>query len=142
MEDIGRPRLDRRKNAVLAAIEHLEISLKVLRGYTIERPEAREMAVLLQQISEQVAVATKPLEINIDPDWIREKAEAEEGYSIGAGIPSELLTTKMLRALTDNPTMDDLHGDRSDHPACPKCEFCIQCGDCDKYGCGRNEEEE
>ena len=37
------------------------------------------------------------------------------------------------------PTMDDLHGDGSDHPACPECGFCLTCGDCQKHGCGATE---
>ena len=34
-------------------------------------------------------------------------------------------------------TMDDLYNDGSDHLVCPKCGYCIECGDCEKFGCGR-----
>lgn len=33
-------------------------------------------------------------------------------------------------------TMDGKYGDGSDCVVCPKCGLCIDCGDCDLYGCG------
>lgn len=33
-------------------------------------------------------------------------------------------------------TMNDLHGDGSNHIACNDCGLCIECGDCKHYGCG------
>lgn len=27
--------------------------------------------------------------------------------------------------------------DGTDHCCCPECGFCIDCGDCLKYGCGK-----
>lgn len=32
--------------------------------------------------------------------------------------------------------MNDQYGDGSDHKVCDKCGFCIDCGDCKKFGCG------
>jgi len=34
-------------------------------------------------------------------------------------------------------TMDEEYGDGSEHVYCPICKFCITCGDCEKYGCGK-----
>ena len=34
-------------------------------------------------------------------------------------------------------TMNDLYGDGSDCIACEICGFCITCGDCERYGCGK-----
>lgn len=34
-------------------------------------------------------------------------------------------------------TMDDKYGDGSDHQVCAACGLCIECGDCKKYGCGK-----
>jgi hypothetical protein len=36
-----------------------------------------------------------------------------------------------------NRTMDDGYCDGSDHLMCEECEFCIECGDCKKFGCGK-----
>ena len=33
-------------------------------------------------------------------------------------------------------TMHELNGDESDHIGCGYCYLCIECGDCDKFGCG------
>ncbi len=35
-------------------------------------------------------------------------------------------------------TMNDVYGDNSDHECCELCGNCIPCGDCDKWGCGRD----
>jgi len=35
------------------------------------------------------------------------------------------------------PTMDSTYHDGSNHPVCHKCGFCKICGDCEKYGCGK-----
>ena len=32
--------------------------------------------------------------------------------------------------------MHQEHGDGSEHPVCPNCTLCVECGDCIKYGCG------
>ena len=34
-------------------------------------------------------------------------------------------------------TMNEMYEDESDHEACGECGFCITCGDCNKYGCGK-----
>lgn len=36
-------------------------------------------------------------------------------------------------------TMDETYGDGSKHLCCPYCGYCMTCGDCKKYGCGRPE---
>lgn len=37
-------------------------------------------------------------------------------------------------------TMGELYGNPDDtHEACPKCGYCLECGDCRTYGCGLNE---
>jgi hypothetical protein len=33
-------------------------------------------------------------------------------------------------------TMDKVYHDGSGHLMCPKCGFCLPCGDCKKWGCG------
>jgi hypothetical protein len=33
-------------------------------------------------------------------------------------------------------TTDDLYGDGADHEVCEECHHCIECGDCEEYGCG------
>lgn len=35
-------------------------------------------------------------------------------------------------------TMNDIWKDGSNHEACEVCKFCIECGDCKKYGCRKN----
>ena len=35
-------------------------------------------------------------------------------------------------------TMDDVHGDGSNHECCSECGFCVTCGDCEKYGCKKH----
>lgn len=44
-------------------------------------------------------------------------------------------------ALPLGDTMREQYGDDSsaEHIACHDCGMCIDCGDCQKYGCGRNE---
>lgn len=37
-------------------------------------------------------------------------------------------------------TMDEKYGDGSSHEVCDKCGFCIPCGDCAKFGCGKAEQ--
>ena len=40
-------------------------------------------------------------------------------------------------------TMDDKYGDGSDHIVCLVCGLCIDCSDCERYGCktkGNNDE--
>lgn len=37
-------------------------------------------------------------------------------------------------------TMDQTYGDGSKHECCPICGFCIDCGDCEKFGCGGKQE--
>jgi Fe2+ or Zn2+ uptake regulation protein len=34
-------------------------------------------------------------------------------------------------------TMDEKYGDGSNHLVCEKCGMCIDCGDCEEYGCGK-----
>ncbi len=34
-------------------------------------------------------------------------------------------------------TMYKVYGDGSDHRCCAICGFCITCGDCEGFGCGR-----
>jgi len=34
-------------------------------------------------------------------------------------------------------TMDERFGDGSDHISCDECGYCITCGDCKEYGCGK-----
>lgn len=38
-------------------------------------------------------------------------------------------------------TMNDAYGDGSNHEICSKCGLCIQCGDCETYGCGEFKKE-
>ena len=45
----------------------------------------------------------------------------------------DILTTHEIAT-----TMDEEYGDGSDHKCCPKCGFCVDCGDCEQYGCGLN----
>lgn len=40
----------------------------------------------------------------------------------------------------EEKTMHELYGDDSDHVGCGKCYFCIDCGDCKKFGCGSEKE--
>lgn len=37
-------------------------------------------------------------------------------------------------------TMHEEYEDESSHKICSKCGYCIDCGDCDKFGCGDNGE--
>lgn len=37
----------------------------------------------------------------------------------------------------DIATMNDMYGDNSDHEACDRCGFCVECGDCENFGCGK-----
>ena len=42
-------------------------------------------------------------------------------------------------AITDIKKLNTMHneyGDGSNHKCCIKCGFCIECGDCNKHGCG------
>ena len=32
--------------------------------------------------------------------------------------------------------MDDKYGDGSQHRCCEKCGYCLDCGDCEQWGCG------
>jgi len=34
-------------------------------------------------------------------------------------------------------TMDEEYGDGSNHICCEKCGYCLTCGDCGTFGCGR-----
>lgn len=36
----------------------------------------------------------------------------------------------------ENKTMDEVYGDGSKHSTCAVCGFCINCGDCVRFGCG------
>ena len=38
-------------------------------------------------------------------------------------------------------TMHERYGDGSDHKCCDKCGFCLDCGDCKRYGCGEQAKE-
>jgi len=38
-------------------------------------------------------------------------------------------------------TMHEEYGDGSDHQVCKDCGFCIECGDCYKFGCGKEDAE-
>jgi len=33
-------------------------------------------------------------------------------------------------------TMDEEYKDESNHRVCEECGYCIDCGDCNKFGCG------
>jgi len=35
-------------------------------------------------------------------------------------------------------TMNDKYGDGSNHEVCKRCGMCVDCGDCEKYGCEAN----
>ena len=39
-------------------------------------------------------------------------------------------------------TMDETYGDKSNHQCCEFCGLCIDCGDCDKFGCGNSNKKE
>ena len=43
------------------------------------------------------------------------------------------------RAIEDhNRSMDDVYCDgSSDHLMCEECGYCVDCGDCKKFGCGK-----
>jgi hypothetical protein len=43
---------------------------------------------------------------------------------------------------TELDTMDKSYGDGSNHKKCPQCSMCITCGDCDKHGCGYQDDGE
>lgn len=34
-------------------------------------------------------------------------------------------------------TMHEKYSDSSNHNVCEKCDFCLVCGDCNKFGCGK-----
>jgi len=43
---------------------------------------------------------------------------------------------KILRNLKASNLKDGIFEDGSGHHCCEKCGYCIECKDCDKYGCG------
>lgn len=46
---------------------------------------------------------------------------------------------KLCRKKRKELMMDDVYDDGSDHIVCEKCGFCIKCGDCKEFGCGRKQ---
>ena len=55
-------------------------------------------------------------------------------------VYDEMHLDKVLKKIAANPhakiIMDDQYGDGSDHRVCPECGMCLDCEDCDQFGCG------
>jgi len=45
-------------------------------------------------------------------------------------------TALIVNTNMENKTMHETYGDCSEHLCCFSCGFCVECGDCNKYGCG------
>jgi hypothetical protein len=80
-----------------------------------------ELRMVTPAVAERCPCGDRPLS-KCPGEW-------EKGCDLGAN--------EKYAQPAQEPTMDSLYGDGSDHRACEKCGFCRVCGDRDKHGCGQ-----
>jgi GNAT superfamily N-acetyltransferase len=100
-----------------------------VRAYTADQMHAYALQERAAE-RERCAKACQAIEAAAWALWKMHADPNDQGRSIGAQECSDAIERAP-------PTRDKLHGDGSPHEACPKCQYCVHCGDCAEFGCGK-----